>query len=148
MRRVVGVILFVLLSFHVQAEDQPKCVSVTSGSISTVDNPGSSVPVGKGTWCPDPVDKEVAKTLVRLDSEVKEWKVRYDASEEKRTRQEKYTAEIDAIWEKKVKEQDEKIAYLSGFWNKTGRVLLWCGLTAVATTITIYGAEKAGVIKW
>jgi hypothetical protein len=148
MRKALLVLVFMLSSFHVRAEDQPKCVSVTSGNIVSTDNPGSSIPVDKGTWCPDPVDKEVAKTLVRLDSEVKEWKVRYGASEEKRTRQEKYTAEIDLIWENKVKEQDEKIAYLSGFWNKTGRILLWCGLTAVATTITIYGAEKAGVIKW
>jgi len=142
MRRVVGVILFVLLSFHVQAEDQPKCVSVTSGSISTVDNPGSSVPVGKGTWCPDPVDKEVAKTLVRLDSEVKEWKVRYDASEEKRTRQEKYSLEIDAIWEKKVKEQDEKIAYLSGFWRTYGKPILWAVVAGGAAATTTYVVMK------
>jgi len=142
MRRVVGVILFVLFSFHVQAEDQPKCVSVTTGSISTVDNPGSPVPVGKGTWCPDPVDKEVAKTLVRLDSEVKEWKVRYDASEEKRTRQEKYTAEIDAIWEKKVKEQDEKIAYLSGFWRTYGKPILWAVVAGGAAATTTYVVMK------
>jgi hypothetical protein len=142
MRKVLLVLVFMLSSFHVRAEDQPKCVSVTSGNIVSTDNPGSSVLVGKGTWCPDPVDKEVAKTLVRLDSEVKEWKVRYEASEEKRTRQEKYTAEIDLIWENKVKEQDEKIAYLSGFWRTYGKSILWAVVAGGAAATTTYVVMK------
>jgi len=142
MRRLLLALVFVVSSFHVRAEEQPKCVSVNSGNIVRTDNPGNPVPVGAGTFCPDPVDKEVAKTLVRLDSEVKEWKVRYDASEEKRIRQEKYTEEIDAIWEKKHKEDEEKIAFLSGFWNTKGRVILWCIVSAAGATAITYGAMR------
>jgi hypothetical protein len=148
MRRSLSVFLVVLFSFCARAQEPAKCFEVSTGVVYSVDDPGNKTEVKAGTFCPNEIAKTVAKTLVRLDSEVKEWKIRYDASEEKRIRQEKYTEEIDAIWEKKVKEQDEKIAFLSGFWNKTGRILLWCGVTVVATTITIYGAEKAGVIKW
>jgi hypothetical protein len=100
------------------------------------------VAVKKGTFCEYPADQKVAERLIILESDKKELKVKLDASEEKLVRSEKYSLEIDAIWEKKVKEQDEKIAYLSGFWRTYGKPILWAVVAGGAAATTTYVVMK------
>jgi hypothetical protein len=143
MRRLFfGVLLVVLFSFHVQAQEEPKCRSVVSGDLVYDGTSGSKVAVKKGTFCEYPADQKVAERLIILESDKKELKVKLDASEEKLVRSEKYSLEIDAIWEKKVKEQDEKIAYLSGFWRTYGKPILWAVVAGGAAATTTYVVMK------
>jgi len=115
-------------------------IGVKSGII--IDTNNMEITIKAGTFIPDPHDKILAKKIEGKNSEIKILKTKLDTIEKKR--------ELDAVhFESKEKEQQKywngrwkgaqvEIAYLKSPWNRYGKIIMWCVISAAGAAGITY----------
>ncbi|HEW91215.1 MAG TPA: hypothetical protein ENF81_01550 [Thermotogaceae bacterium] len=117
----------------------PKAVTVEHGIIY-VD--GKKMEVGKGTFIPDPSDKELAKKIIENRSLVKKLKLNLEVCNKKsKNMEEKYQKREKKLldyWNEKYKAVRLENEYLKSPWYRYGRIVLWCIVAAGASAGVTY----------
>ena len=106
----------------------PISIEVVKGVIET--RTGQKIEISEGTFIPSPADKTLAKKIADKNAKIKELEAELEISEKKRVRIETHGMATESEWRKSYKDLEIKYYATQSWWNKYGKVITYCIVSA------------------
>ena len=120
-----------------------QCISISSGTV-VVD--GTEQKITQGTFCPDPYDKELAKSIVEKNAEIERWKIRYESVDLRMKKIEDYwnarEEKVDKFYNSRIQELALAVEISNGWWQTWGKTTLVAIIAVAAAGFVTYEVVK------
>ena len=126
----------IFLIFFLSKTARSQSIEIMSGVV--VDSTDVRIEVGPGTYIPEPANKELAKKIIDLNTNIESFGIRLEDANEKIVLLTTNAVNIEKSYQSRVEDLEIENAMLRGWWSRVGKTLAWCAVAAGAGFVVGY----------